>query len=246
MNVMDNAEKINFKAKRLEKLVNLYGEEDAYRYIDGNKQTDKLADKIYDTSITETPNITKYHNKYILKSNRKKTTKKRDKNLIINTRVRKTIKETIRNDFSEEVWKKDKYNNIKQYKESINKMSIEILRDKSSDRESGRKMMMRMIHGTLPTCEKINKLVQIEKSNGRSSTFYKDKYERHTNERLCPCCLQETETIRYLFFECEHSKLIETREQLESQVQKAVNKHVDKIHISTKFVGIVTANNNLK
>jgi len=246
MNVMDNTEKINFKAKRLEKLVNLYGEEDAYRYIDGNKQADKLADKIYDTPITETPNITKYHNKYILKSNRKKTTKKGDKNLIINTRVRKTVKETIRNDFSEEVWKKDKYNNIKQYKESINKMSTEILRDKSPDRESGRKMMMRMLHGTLPTCEKIDRLVQIEKSNGRSSTFYKDKYERHTNEGLCPCCLQETETVRHLFFECEHPKLIETREQLESQVQKAVNKHVDEIHISTKFVGIVTANNNPK
>src|SRR5271163_4830936 len=43
MNVMDNTEKINFKAKKLEKLANLYGEEDAYR----------LVDKIYDTSITE-------------------------------------------------------------------------------------------------------------------------------------------------------------------------------------------------
>src|SRR5271163_859911 len=189
MNVMDNTEKINYKAKRLEKVVNLYRKEDTYSYIDGNKQVDKLADKIYDTPITETPNITKYHNKYILKSNKKKTTMKGDKNLIINTRVRKTVKETIRNDFSEEVWKKDKYNNIKQYKESINKMSTEILRDKSLDRESGRKMMMRMLHGTLPTCEKIDRLVQIEKSNVRSSTFYKDKYERHTNERLCPCYL---------------------------------------------------------
>lgn len=55
---MDNTEKINFKAKRLEKLVNLYGKEDAYRYIDRNKQADKLADKIYDTSITETQSIT--------------------------------------------------------------------------------------------------------------------------------------------------------------------------------------------
>src|SRR5271163_1323084 len=107
-------------------------------------------------------------------------------------------------------------------------------------------MMMRMLHGTLLTCEKINRLVQIEKSNGRSFTFYKDKYERHTNKELCSCCLQETETVRHLFFECEYLKLIETREELQSQVQKAVNKHVDKIHISTKFVGIVTANNNLK
>ena len=51
---MDNTEKINFKAKRLEKLVNLYGKVDAYRYIDGNKQANKLADKIYDTPITKT------------------------------------------------------------------------------------------------------------------------------------------------------------------------------------------------
>src|SRR5271163_2111607 len=125
-------------------------------------------------------------------------------------------------------------------------MSTKILRDKSPDRESGRKMMMRMLHDTLPTCKKIDRLVQIEKSNGRSSTFYKDKYERHTNKELCPCCLHETETVRHLFFECQHPKLIEIREQLESQVQKAVNKHVDEIHISTKFIGIITANNNPK
>ena len=188
VSVMDSPEKVNFKAKKLTKLIEMFGEESAYRYIEGNKQADKLADKIHDTPITKTPNITKYHNKYIIKSNRKKTTVKGDKDQIINTRVRKTLKDIVRKEYSEGVWQKEKYDNIKKYKDNISKMSTDILRDKDPARESGRKMMMRMLHGTLPTCEKIDRLVQIEKNSAYNLTFYTYKYDKHTNERLCPCC----------------------------------------------------------
>jgi len=84
---MDNAEKVQSKAKKLEKLIEIYREKDIYRYIKGNKYVDKLVEKIYNTSTIKTLNITKYHNKYILKSNRKKTTVKGDKDKIINTRI---------------------------------------------------------------------------------------------------------------------------------------------------------------
>jgi len=242
---MDSAEKVNSKAKKLTKLIEMFGEESAYRYIEGNKQADKLADKIHDTPITKTPNITKYHNKYIIKSNRKKTTVKGDKDQIINTRVRKTLKDIVRKEYSEGVWQKEKYDNIKKYKDNISKMSTDILRDKDPARESGRKMMMRMLHGTLPTCEKIDRLVQIEKNSAYNSTFYTDKYDKHTNEGLCPCCFQEKETVRHLFFECESPKITEIRENLELQINKAINKHVEDVSISTKFIGTHTLNNKI-
>jgi len=245
VSVMDSAEKVNSKAKKLTKLIEMFGEESAYRYIEGNKQADKLADKIHDTPITKTPNITKYHNKYIIKSNRKKTTVKGDKDQIINTRVRKTLKDIVRKEYSEGVWQKEKYDNIKKYKDNISKMSTDILRDKDPARESGRKMMMRMLHGTLPTCEKIDRLVQIEKNSAYNSTFYTDKYDKHTNEGLCPCCFQEKETVRHLFFECESPKITEIRENLELQINKAINKHVEDVSISTKFIGTHTLNNKI-
>ena len=125
-------------------------------------------------------------------------------------------------------------------------MSTEILRDKSPERETERKMMMRMLHETMPTCEKINRLVNIESNNTKSNNYYTNKYDRYTNGGLCPCCLQETETVRHLFFECEHPKLVEIREELEEQVNKAVNKHVEDISISTKFVGTQTTNKDPK
>ena len=38
-------------------------------------------------------------------------------------------------------------------------MSTKILRNKQINKENGRMMMVRMLHETLPTCEKINRLV---------------------------------------------------------------------------------------
>jgi hypothetical protein len=75
---------------------------------------------------------------------------------VINTRIRTIIKEQIRTQFSSNVYDKERYDIIKQYKEETSKLSDEIFRDKRSELENGRKMMSRMIHGLLPTCEKIN------------------------------------------------------------------------------------------
>ena len=58
------------------------------------------------------------------------------------------------------------------------------LKDK---REDGRKLMMKMIHNSLPLYQKFNRLVIIEKQNNKS-TFYQNKYDKYTNEGLCPCC----------------------------------------------------------
>ena len=161
----------------------------------------------YSLQDIKTPSVTKYHNKYILKSTRKKNTAKGNTNTIINTRIRSSIKEMIRNKNTEEIIKKEKYNIIRE-NTSISGLSSEIFRDKNPSREDGRKMMMRMIHGTLPTCEKINRLVEVEKLSNNNG-YYQTKYQKHTNEGLCPCCGQAEETVKHLFFECENNQIEE-------------------------------------
>ena len=103
-------------------------------------------------------------------------------------------------------------------------------------------MMMRMIHGTLPTCEKINRLVEVEKLSNNNG-YYQTKYQKHTNEGLCPCCGQAEETVKHLFFECENNQIEEIREQLKSQVKKAVKHYLPDSKISTKFIGTQYNNN---
>ena len=49
--------------------------------------------------------------------------------------------------------------------------------------------MIRLLHGVLPTCEKIDRLVKIESEN---SVYYKEKYGFHANKGQCPCCGKET------------------------------------------------------
>jgi hypothetical protein len=60
------------------------------------------------------------------------------------------------------MYDKERYDVIKQYKEETSKLSDEIFRDKRPELENSKKMMSRMIHGLLPTCEKINQLIEVE------------------------------------------------------------------------------------
>jgi hypothetical protein len=81
------------------------------------------------------------------------------------------------------------------------------------------------------------------KNSNRNNNYYTNKYDKYTNEKLCPCCFQENETVHYLFFECKYTKLVEIREKIETQVHKTVNKHVEEVKLSTKFIGKYAPNN---
>ena len=118
-------------------MIEKYGEETAYRYIEGNNQADLLADKAIDSPEIKVPTINKYQNKYVIKSTKKKTTKKGSKDQVINTRIRTTIKKQIRTQFSSNVFDKKRYDIIKQYKEETSKLSDEIFRDKRLELENG-------------------------------------------------------------------------------------------------------------
>ena len=118
INILDSVEKTKFITKQLATLIEIYSKENAYRYIEGNKQADKLADEIYNIPTQKTPTISKYYNKFVLKSTRKNNTVKKKIDTIINTQVRKTVKKIIKYDYNEEVWKKNKYNIIKKYEKT--------------------------------------------------------------------------------------------------------------------------------
>ena len=60
INILDNAEKTKFKTKKFATLIEIYGEENAYKYIKDNKQANKLVDKIHDTLIYKVLAINKY------------------------------------------------------------------------------------------------------------------------------------------------------------------------------------------
>src|SRR5271155_3710931 len=102
----------------------------------------------------------KYQNKYLLQSTRKKASKKHPLKGAINTRIRKEIKKVIRVEYSDMVMKKDKYITFQKYKNKTSKYSDAIIKSKEPEYEPEKKMMIRMIHGSLSTCEKLNRLVE--------------------------------------------------------------------------------------
>jgi hypothetical protein len=236
-----NNEELKEKEKKTIKLFNKYGEQTAYKYMHGNKQADILADKAIELEETRVPYINKYHNKYILRSTRMKKSKNGDPSEVINTRIRSNIKDKIREKFSKNILNKPKYEFFDN--KNISKYSTELLRDKHPEREEARKMMSRMIHQSLPTCEKLKRLVDVEQNKDTENKYYTNKYEKYTNEGMCPCCNQETETIRHLFFECENEFVQDRLQQLDNRINAAIGIHVNDIEINSDFIGINNNNN---
>ena len=79
--------------------------------------------------------------------------------------------------------------------------------------------MVRLLHGALPTCEKMDRLVKTESEN---SVYYKEKYGFHANEGQCPCCGKKTETTRHLFIECEQEQIKNLRKKLPKSIYDVV------------------------
>jgi hypothetical protein len=98
-------------------------------------------------------------------------------------------------------------------------------------------MMSRMIHGLLPTCEKITRLIEVEQRNEkRYKDYFLDKYGKSANKGMCPCCEEEKETVKYLFVECNNENIIEIRTKLPKQINRAIAKHVEDVWVNTNFI----------
>ena len=209
---MDDEEKQEKNLKKKEKMYNKYGEERTERYVLGNMRADKLTDKSIELKDHIRYDFNPYQNEYVLQSTRKKKTKKNlDKPDVINTRIRKTINRIVREDYNNNILKKDKYDNIKKYESKTSKHSTQIIRTKMFSFEESRKMMIKMVHESLPTCEKINRIVEKEQKYGKND-FYSKRYEKYTNEGYCPCCNEDYETVEHLFAHCQNEDIKEIRQ----------------------------------
>ena len=159
----------------------------------------------------------KYQNEFILHTTRKNKTKKPYINLI-NTRVRKEIKKIIRTKKSENIFKKKKYDMYNKYISKISAHSYNIIKTKAFRFEKEKKMMIQMIHQSLPVCEKINRLVSTEEKNPNNNGFFKNKYEKVTNNGLCPCCNMHSEY--------ENENIEQIRNQLPGVIGATINKYI--------------------
>jgi hypothetical protein len=76
-------------------------------------------------------------------------------------------------------------------------------------------MMSRIIHGSLLTYEKINRLIEVEQRNEkRYKDYFLDKYGKSANEEMCLYCGEEEETVKHLFVECNNESIIKMRIRL--------------------------------
>ena len=76
-----------------------------------------------------------------------------------------------------------------------------------------------MVHESLPTCEKINKIVEKEQKYGKND-FYSKRYEKYTNKGYCTCFNEDYEIVEHLF----------------AKKEWMVNKHYKMQHIKEYFM----------
>jgi hypothetical protein len=207
-------------------MIEKYGLERTNRYIEGNKNADYLADKAVELPDIPRKYFNKYQSDYLITSTRKRKSKNPHPD-IIHTRIRKELKKEIRTQEINELMKKPKYNVLEKYKNQISKHSYEIIKSKTGNTESERKMMIRLIHESLPTCEKMNRLINKEEKYENQDFFY-NKYGKVENNGNCPCCEEHKETVEHLFTECEDETITCFRNGIHHAVNAIMKKYFDK------------------
>ena len=87
-----------------------------------------------------------------------------------------------------------------------------------------------MIHESLPTCEKMNRIVTKEKNYFKyieGDGFYSQKYDKYTNDGYCPCCGQDYETVEHLFAHCENEEILELRNTINYKIHKVMQDKIE-------------------
>ena len=158
-----NEDDLRKKDKKTTKMNVKYDKERTKRYVKNNKRADKFADLGGEMEDIYTPKLNKYMNEFLLVSTRKNKTKKsKEYKQVINTRVRKEVKDMLREEARINLLKKEKYSTLHQYMSNISKNSQMLIKSKMHIYEDSKKMMIRMIHQSLPTCDKMYRLVTSE------------------------------------------------------------------------------------
>ncbi len=79
-----------------------------------------------------------------------------------------------------------------------------------------------MIHNTLPTCDRIFKLVEAEKNKPQQDDFFQNKYGKVTNGGMRPCCNLEKETVEHLFSHCTNKEISYQRDSIYNRIRKTL------------------------
>ena len=86
-----------------------------------------------------------------------------------------------------------------------------------------------MIHSSLPTCEKMERLVTKEKKYIKyidGDGFFSKRCEKYTNDGYCPCCNQDYETVEHLFAHCENEDIKELRNTIQYNIYEVMDRRL--------------------
>jgi hypothetical protein len=73
----------------------------------------------------------------------------------------------------------------------------------------------------------MNKLVQTKLNQQTESDFFTSRYELYG---ICSYCNNKQETVKYLFIECNYTKIKEFRDSLSHKINKIVKARLGEIH----------------
>ena len=195
--------------RHLHAMVNMYGTERAARLRKRNEGADKLSDEGLKKDDLLAPELSMFHNLFVLKSTRKKASAKSSFKGFISERYRPTVKTLLRKELKEDICgKKDHY---EQWVDS-NKVSPHtwgILKSLDPEDEHLKKHFVRIMHNNLPTKAKIQAHKAKEKDGNK---FWTNKYHYVTNS-LCSICGRASETIDHLH-SCNDGRVVNIRAKL--------------------------------
>jgi hypothetical protein len=238
------------KNKRLNIMLENYGQTRTMRLIEGNHQADRLAANSLDLTMLNAPEYSIYEGKYVLKSTREKASKKDDFKGHISENLRGEIKMRLRKEyaygFNSKKFQKKWRNN-----ETISPKSWALTRSKKYEHEWSKKQMIRMHHNDLPQSGRLYHYIEKEKAKNwtanKPNTFWQDQFEDTQINPLCSMCHEAVEKKNHLFYHCTHHTVTGLQNQLPFNIADAVQKYTE-IEVTRHQIPIWyktnTSNNN--
>ena len=153
--------------KHLKAMQDMYGEVRAARLMKGNQGADTEASSGLFRLVPKAPTINKWHNEYVLKSKRVKQSAKNNTKGFITKRFRDHIKGQLRKNLKYECAKSGKHSDwLDNTNTSVHSWGL--MKSLNHKHEKYKNHMVKIVHNTLPTKEKIMKRINKEIENNRA------------------------------------------------------------------------------
>ena len=219
-----------------------YGYEKAIKFMQGNREADLLADEGLKKTPIDIDVLDIYSNNFVLQSN-KRVAKKTRHTHTINSNTRPTLRDMIREEHDKTLLhtkKKEKYAILFDEHAHKSKFSDSLIKTKNYKLEKQKKMMIQMVHETLPTMAKLYKHIAEEEKTDRNwsdnpTYFYRDRYS-YCKSDVCPLCGNAPETIDHLFTECKHAKITAIRNNITDETHNTLERYLQKEYDHEKMI----------